>query len=147
VGSIGAEVSGAGGVTTSWLESCKGPSIGRCFRPTLEPLVVPRPSPGVWEQHLWLDKAYDSAEIRLSTKRRSYIAHIPHRGQPPVSRKPGQPARRWVIERANRWQNLFRRLRIRHDVHSQNYRGFVELASAIICFRRARHETGSRTHS
>ena len=95
----------------------------RRFRPTLEALVDPRPSPRVQEQHLCADKAYDSAEIRLSTKRRGYIAHIPHRCTTPEPRKPGQPARWWVIERTNRWHNLFRRLRIRYEVHTQKRPG------------------------
>jgi transposase len=42
------------------------------------------------------------------------------------------------VERTNRWHNLFRRLKIRYEVHAENYLGFVELACAIICFRRAR---------
>ena len=110
----------------------------RRFRSTLAALVVPRPSPRVIEQHLCADKAYDSDEIRRSTKQRGYIPHIPRRCTSPEPRKPGHKARRWVIERTNRWHNLFRRLRIRYDVHARNYRGFVELASAIICFRSAR---------
>jgi putative transposase len=108
------------------------------FRPTLEALAILRPSPWAIEQNLCADKAYDSDEIRLSAKRRGYIPHIPHRDTPAEPRKPGQKARRWVIERTNRWHNLFRRLRVRYDVDARNYQGFVELASAIICFRRAR---------
>ena len=71
--------------------------------------------------------------------RRGYVPHIPRRGVEPLRRKPrGGRARRWVVERTNRWHNLFRRLKIRYEVHAQNYLGFVELACAIICFRRAR---------
>ena len=31
-----------------------------------------------------------------------------------------------------------RRLKIRHEVHAEDYLGFVQLACVIICFRRAR---------
>jgi transposase len=56
----------------------------------------------------------------------------------PLPKKSGQQAHRWVIERTNRWHNLFRRLKIRFEVYASNYLAFVDLANAIICFRRAR---------
>ena len=105
----------------------------------LDRRVVPRPSPRKVRQHLCLDKGYDYADSRRSVARRGYIPHIPHRGDEPTVRKhPGGRAHRWVVERTNRWHNLFRRLKIRYEVHAENYLGFVELACAIICFRRAR---------
>lgn len=110
------------------------------FQATLEAQMVPRPAPAKTQQHLCLDKAYDAQTIRRSTQRRRYVAHIPHRGQHPKPRKPSlrQRARRWVIERTNRWHNLFRRLKIRYELHAENYLAFVQFASAIICFRSAR---------
>ena len=108
------------------------------FRSTLDSLAIPRPSPQSVEQHLCTDKGYDFDDIRLSAKRRGYIAHIPYRGVAPPMRKRGQKAHRWVIERTNRWHNLFRRLKIRFELYARNYLAFVHLASAIICFRRTR---------
>jgi transposase len=108
------------------------------FRATLDSLIIARPSPRKVEQHLCADKGYDFGDIRLASKRRGYITHIPHRGVAPVTRRQGQKAHRWVIERTNRWHNLFRRLKIRYEVHARNYLAFVHLANAIICFRRAR---------
>lgn len=108
------------------------------LKATLDSMIVPRPSPRTTEQHLGADKGYDYDDIRLSAKRRGYTAHIPYRGEAPSPRRPGQRARRWVIERTNRWHNLFRRLKIRYEVHAENYLAFVQLACAIICFRRAR---------
>ena len=101
--------------------------------------VVSRPSPKKVEQHLCLDKGYDYPDIRRTVQRRGYIGHIPRRGDPKPtrSRKRGK-ARRWVVERTIRWHNLFRRLKIRYEVHSRNYLGFVQFACAIICFRRAK---------
>jgi putative transposase len=101
-------------------------------------MVISRPSPRVVEQHLCTDKGYDFDDIRLSAKRRIYIAHIPYRGVAPLPKKSGQQPHRWVIERTNRWHNLFRRLKIRFEVYASNYLAFVDLANAIICFRRAR---------
>jgi transposase len=108
------------------------------FRGALDSVVITRPSPRTVEQHLCADKGYDYDDIRLSAKRRGYISHIPHRGVAPLPKKPGQKAHRWVIERTNRWHNLFRRLKIRYEVYASNYLAFVNLANAIICFRRAR---------
>ena len=105
------------------------------FRETLDSFVIARPSPREVEQHLCADKGYDYNDIRLSAKRRGYIAHIPHRGVAPSTRRRGQKAHRWVIERTNRWHNLFRRLKIRYEVHARNYLAFVHLANAIICYR------------
>jgi putative transposase len=108
------------------------------FRATLDSVIIARPSPQKFEQHLCGDKGYDYDDIRLSAQRRGYIAHIPYRGVVPSTRKQGQKAHRWVIERTNRWHNLFRRLKIRFEVYARNYLAFVHLANAIICFRRAR---------
>jgi len=108
------------------------------FRATLNSFIIARPSPRNVEQHLCADKAYDFDDIRLSARQRGYVAHIPHRGIAPPARRRGQKAHRWVIERTNRWHNLFRRLKIRYEVHACNYLAFVHLANAIICYRRAR---------
>jgi putative transposase len=110
------------------------------FPATLDARVVSRPSPKNHPQNLCADKGYDYADTRRSGQRRGYKVHIPRRGKPeqvPAKQKK-HPARRWVIERTNRWHNLFRRLKIRYEVHASNYLGFVQLASAIICFRCAR---------
>jgi len=110
------------------------------FRATLDSVVVQRPSPKqAPHQHLCCDKGYDYPELRRSAVRRRYVAHIKSRGQEEQERKrnPRFKARRWVVERTNRWHNLFRRLKIRYEVHAANYLGFVEFANAIICWRSA----------
>lgn len=111
----------------------------KMFQTTLNALVVPRPKVSSRRpQHLLADKGYDYPELRTSAKRRGYVAHIKRRGDGmPVIAGRRHPARRWVVERSNRWHNLFRRLKIRYDRHEENYLAFVELANALICFRRA----------
>ena len=112
----------------------------KMFGATLDAVVVPRPSPKKKaRQHLCNDKGYDYPELRRSASRRVYIAPIKSRVQEEKERKrnPRYKARRWVVERRNRWHNLFRRLKIRYEVHADNYLGFVQLANAIICWRRA----------
>jgi putative transposase len=108
------------------------------LKAALNATVVKRPGAKKVRQHLCLDKGYDYRDTRQHVARRGYIGHIPKRGQPePQRRHRKGKARRWVVERTNRWHNLFRRLKIRYEVHAQNYLGFVQLACAIICFRRA----------
>ena len=110
------------------------------FGPTLDAVVVARPSPQKKpRQHLCCDKGYDYPELRRSALRRGYVPHIKSRGQEEQERKsnPRFKARRWVIERTNRWHNLFRRLKTRYEVHAENYLGFVQFANAIICWRSA----------
>ncbi len=112
----------------------------KCFGPTLDAMIIGRPSPKKKpRQHLCCDKGYDYPELRQSAKRRGYIAHIKSRGQEEQERRknPRFKARRWVVERTNRWHNLFRRLKIRYEVHAENYLGFVQFANALICWRSA----------
>lgn len=110
------------------------------FRPTLDAVVIRRRSPKTRpRQHLCCDKGYDYPELRQSAKRRGYMPHMKSRGQEEQERKnnPRFKARRWVVERTNRWHNLFRRLKIRYEVHAENYLAFVQFANAIICWRSA----------
>lgn len=99
--------------------------------------VLPRPQPTPQQpQHRCLDKGYDYPVGRRWVRRRGYLDHIPVRGVPaPVVPRRRHPARRWVVERTNRWHNLYRRLKIRDEVHAANDLGFVEFASAIIGVR------------
>lgn len=108
------------------------------FDATLNAVVIRRPSPKKKpRQRLCCDKGYDYPELRRSAARRGYVAHIKARGEEERERKtnPRFKARRWVVERSNRWHNLFRRLKIRYEVHAQNYLGFIQFANAIICWR------------
>ena len=109
----------------------------KILRPVLQASVLQRPRPSVSEpQHLCLDKGYDYPVCRRLVQRRGYVGHIPYRAQDesvPLAKR--HPARRWVVERTNRWHNLYRRLKIRYEVPAQHYLGFVAFASAIICFR------------
>ena len=112
----------------------------KMFGATSDAVVVPRPSPKKNPRQHWCnDKSYDYPEIRRSAARRGYIAHIKSHGQEENERKknPRYKARRWVVERSNRWHNLFRRPKIRYEVHAENYLAFVQFASAIICWRSA----------
>jgi putative transposase len=46
------------------------------------------------------------------------------------------PARRWVVERTLSWLSKCRALLVRYDKKAQNYLGLLQLACALLWFRR-----------
>lgn len=91
------------------------------------------------EEHLCLDKAYDSVAIReLIETVYGYIAHVRSRGeeQRELDRKAGERARRWVVERTHSWLNRFRAILIRWDKKAQNHVAGLHLAFAYFIYNR-----------
>lgn len=99
----------------------------------------PRPGRGHSQQHLCGDKGYDQAITRKTVAARGYTAHIRSRGEEKKAlvRKPGVRARRWVVEACHSWLNRFRKLLVRFEKTECSAMGLLELACAIICWRRA----------
>jgi putative transposase len=104
---------------------------------TIEAVVLDRPpvEPG-WEQHLCLDKGYDHATGWGACVDHDYVPHIALIRDERPPRPKRQPARRWVVERTIGWLNHCRALLIRWDRHSANYLGLLQLACALLWFRR-----------
>ena len=91
------------------------------------------------EEHLCLDKAYDSAAIRkMVASVYKYTAHIRSRGeeQRELDRESGERPRRWVVERTHGWLNRFRAILIRWDKKTQNHLAGLHLALAYFVFSR-----------
>jgi putative transposase len=112
---------------------------------TLEGIVVARPAAeeeeaSSYQQHLCLDAAYDSEEVRQELAARSYEPHISpadknKRSERKAARKhPGGRARRWVVERTHSWLNRSRRLLVRWEKKTENYVAFIHLACAQLIF-------------
>ena len=102
--------------------------------------VVQRPRPTKRRpQGLWLDKGYDYEEVRETVREFGFTAHIRARGEEAraLKRQAGFKARRWVVERTQRWMNRFRRVLIRWDKQADNYLAFLHFACALIAFRAA----------
>ena len=93
---------------------------------------------------LALDRGYDYQACRDDAVARGFTPHIPPRASPdrPLP-PPGDPARhpprRWVVEAAHSWFNRFRRLLTRSEKRAATYLGFVQLAAALIVYRKVRH--------
>src|SRR5690606_13291182 len=91
------------------------------------------------EEHLCLDKAYDSAAIRkLIESVYGYTGHVRSRGdeQRELDRKAGERPRRWVVERTHGWLNRFRAILIRWDKKAQNHVAGLHLVSAYFIYSR-----------
>ncbi len=105
---------------------------------TIEAIVVERPDPKKLEQNLCLDRGYDNPTGHDVTERHGYVAHIRPIGEDRrAKRRPGRrKARRWVVERTLAWLSKCRALLIRYDKHDVNYLGLIQLACALLWYRR-----------
>jgi putative transposase len=104
----------------------------------VDSMVIKRPSSKLkykQKQNLCVDKAYHSKEIEQEIVKRGYIPHIRHRREERIFYRK-YPARRWVVERTNSWQNKFRKLFTRYEKKDENYLTLVKLANSIIIYRR-----------
>lgn len=105
---------------------------------TVEAIVVQRPDPEQVEQHLCLDKAYDNKTGDSVCAAAGYVAHIRRIGEEKLDTAGNKthPARRWVVERTLAWLQRCRAILIRYDKKSTNYQGLVQLACALLWYRR-----------
>jgi putative transposase len=107
---------------------------------TLDSMPIRRRRPaGRRKQHLCMDKAYDSNDLRCRLRRRHIVPHVKTRGEEIEERRrhPHAKARRWVNERTQSWFNRFRRILIRWEKKAENYLAELEFVAAWIAFRAA----------
>ena len=104
----------------------------------LEAVVVEPPAPKDLKQHLCLDKAFDGAPSEATAQVFGYVPHIRRIGEEKLDKKGRKryPARRWVVERTISWLNRCRSILIRWDKKSENYLGMIQLACALLWYRR-----------
>jgi putative transposase len=106
---------------------------------TLDHLVIERPSgKDTPKEHLCADKGYAGQPAQESICGRNYIPHVKQRGEEVAAKKknPRYRARRWVVERAHSWLNRYRKLLVRFEKLAASYEGLLELACALITFRK-----------
>ena len=108
------------------------------LRTTLQSMPVPRPkSKGRSKQHLCLDKGYCGQATETLARRLRYVLHVPRKGEVQAKRRPGQRARRWVVEGSHSWTNRARRLLVRWEKKVGNYLAFIHLQFAYIALKHA----------
>jgi putative transposase len=109
------------------------------LKETLEAIVVERPTPTpAAPQHLCLDADYDNPSSRETAAAYGYTPHICPKKQEERGkwRRRGVKARRWVVERTLAWLSKCRGLLVRYDKHDVNYLGLLQLACALLWYRR-----------
>jgi putative transposase len=126
-GPLGAVVAGANVHDTKLLEQ------------TIEAIVVHRPQPTAQApQNLCLDKGYDNPTGHATVGEHQYRPHIRRLREEkldPQGRKRHR-ARRWVVERTLAWLSKCRGILVRYAKKSSNYLGFIQLACALLWYRR-----------
>lgn len=108
--------------------------------------MIERPDPKEVEQHLCLDKGYDNPSGRRTAKEAGYVPHIRRIGEEKLDSQGSKrlPARRWVVERTLAWLSKCRAILVRYDKKPVNYLGLLQLACALIWYRRLRRIEGAR---
>lgn len=109
------------------------------LKETIEGIVVERPEPTEAEpQNLCLDADYDNPASREAATAAGYTAHIvpKEKEKRTQTRKPGCKPRRWVVERTLAWLCKCRAILIRYDKKDTNYLGLIQLACALLWYRR-----------
>jgi putative transposase len=141
---------GKDGTKTSLLTEGQGGPLGatiaganvpdcKLLAHTIEAIVVDRPDVTEGEpQELCLDKGYDNPTGREAAEDHGYTPHIRRIGEEKKAcdRSKGHKPRRWVVERALAWLSKCRALLVRYDKHDDHYLGLIELACALLWFRR-----------
>lgn len=105
---------------------------------TIDAMIVERPDPTKHEQHLCLDKGYDNPTGHTTVAAKRYTPHIRRIGEEKLDdrRRKKHPARRWVVERTLAWLNKCRAILVRHAKKSSNYLAIIQLACALLWYRR-----------
>ena len=111
----------------------------KLLKATLEAVVVERPLPTQQSpQHLCLDKAYDNPTGHGTVAEYDYQPHIRRIGEEKLDDwgQKTHPARRWVVERTLAWLSKCRAILVRYDKKAKNYLAMLQLACALIWYRR-----------
>jgi putative transposase len=130
-------VEGNGGPLGAVIDGANVPDM-KLLERTIDAIVVERPDPDQVKQNLCLDRGYDNPTGHQVTARHGYVAHIRPIGDDRRDRRqPGRrKARRWVVERTLAWLSKCRALLVRYDKHDVNYLGLIQLACALLWYRR-----------
>ena len=105
---------------------------------TIDAIVVERPKPTAKHpQNLCLDKGYDNPTGHETVDNHHYTPHIrPIGEEKSVAHGKKHKPRRWVVERTLGWLSKCRAILVRYDKNWFNYLGLIQLACALLWFRR-----------
>lgn len=105
---------------------------------TLERIVVERADADT--QHLCLDKGYGNPTGHEAVAAHGNRGHIRGIGEEKLDweRVKRFPVRRRVVERTPAWMSKCRAVLVRYDKRPTNYVGMIQLACALLWYRRQR---------
>ena len=92
-----------------------------------------RGRPRLHPRYLYADRGYDFDVYRRALRDRGITPRIARRG---IAHGSGLGRVRWVVERTFAWLHQFKRLRIRYEVRADLHLGLLQLACALICYRK-----------
>ena len=98
----------------------------------IPPVPGKRGRPRRRPRKLHADKAYHSATLRQSLRRRHIAPRIARRG---IDSRERLGRHRWVVERAFAWLNQYRRLRVRYERRQDIHDAFLTLGCILICWK------------
>ena len=100
--------------------------------------LCPKPVPKTCAQNLCLDQGYDNPTGHGAVAEAGYQPHIRRIGEEKLDQTGEKihPARRWVVERTPGWLSKCRAILVRYDKKASNYLGLLQLACALIWYRR-----------
>ena len=101
--------------------------------------MIERPEPTEkTQQHLCLDKDYDNPTGRAAATSHGHTPHIRRIGEEKLDQtdRKRHKARRWVVERTLGWLSKCRAIMVRYAKKSCNYLGIIQLACALLWYRR-----------
>jgi putative transposase len=109
----------------------------------LEAVIVQPPDPKKHPQNLCLDKAFSGAPSDATARVFGYEPHVRQIGEEKKDARGGKrhKARRWVVERTIGWLNRCRGILIRYEKKAENYLAVVQLACALLWYRRCHRLT------
>jgi len=116
----------------------------KLLKATIDAIVVDRPDPADESpQHLCLDKGYDNPTGHATAHEANYTPHIRRIGEEKLDEKKRKrhQARRWVVERTHAWLSKCRAILVRYAKKSSNYLGVIQLACALLWYRRQHRMT------
>ncbi len=82
------------------------------------------------------DKGYDYPRVHAELEQRRITGYIPRRGT-----RDKVTAGRWIVEQTLALLHQYRRLAIRWERRTDIRQGFLDLAAALICWRRLSNRT------
>lgn len=126
-----------GGPLAVWIDAANVHDT-KLLEKTINAIVIQRPDPEQVPQNLCLDKGYDNPTGDAACATAGYVPHIRRIGEEKLDTRGEKthPARRWVVERTIAWLQKCRALLIRYDKKAQNYKGLIQLACALLWYRR-----------